>query len=197
MKYSGQLYHVFATDVHSSIVFLLTINCVSVFSSLILTFRGLLSILHMCALYEIKFCPGYWLLIRDSENMSQANKLLTADKLYEDAYQLHVDWQKVLPPSVYNYHELIFKESNAPIGLQMGNILPFVASCVGPTTHGLFFTRPSCLNLFWITIAASGAGKSQSRQRFISEPLEYILKQQGQDIKHFELSKFTRAGNYN
>ena len=136
-------------------------------------------------------------MIHESENMSQANKLLTADKLYEDAYQLHVDWQKVLPPSVYNYHELIFKESNAPIGLQMGNILPFVASCVGPMTHGLFFTRPSCLNLFWITIAASGAGKSQSRQRFISEPLEYILKQQGHDIKDFELSKFTRAGNYN
>ena len=140
---------------------------------------------------------AYLLIIREAEKMSQANKILTADKLYEDAYQLHVDWQKVLPPSVYNYHDLVFKESNAPIGLQMGNILPFVASCVEPTTHGLFFTRPSCLNLFWITIAASGAGKSQSRQRFISEPLEYILKQQGNDIEDFELSKFTRAGNYN
>ena len=127
--------------------------------------------------------------------MSQQQKSLTADKLYEEAYKLNVDWGKILPQCVYEFHQLVFRETNAPIGLQIGNILPFVASCVGPNTHGLFFTRPSCLNLFWITIAASGAGKSQSRQRFISDPLEYILKHYGNEVKDFELSKFTRAGN--
>ena len=132
-----------------------------------------------------------------TDTMSQQSKALTADKLYEEAYKLTVDWNKILPASVYKYHELVFQESNAPIGLQMGNILPFVASCVGPKTHGLFFTRPSCLNLFWITIAASGAGKSQSRQRFISDPLEYILQQYGNEVKDFEVSKFTRAGKSN
>ena len=129
--------------------------------------------------------------------MSQPQKSFTTDKLYEDAYHLNVDWAKVLPDKIFSYHDLIFRESNAPIGLQIGTVLPFVASCVGPTTHGLFFTRPSCLNLFWITVAASGAGKSQSRQRFISEPLEYIMKHHGNDIKDFEVSKFTRAGKNN
>ena len=41
----------------------------------------------------------------------------------------------------------------------MGNIQPFVASCVGPNT-------------------------------------QYILKQQGNIIKDFEVSKFTRAGKF-
>ena len=49
-------------------------------------------------------------------------------------------------------------------------------------------------NLFWIVVAASGAGKSQSRKRFISEPLEYILSNGRVKIGDFEISKFTRAG---
>ena len=52
----------------------------------------------------------------------------------------------------------------------------------------------SCLNLFWIIVAASGAGKSQSHKRFISEPLEYILTNGQVKMKDFEISKFTRAG---
>ena len=78
----------------------------------------------------------------------------------------------------------------------MGNVLPFVASCMGPKTHGHFLTTPSCLNLFWIVVAASGAGKSQSRKRFITEPLEYILSNARVKIEDFEISKFTRAGEF-
>ena len=46
----------------------------------------------------------------------------------------------------------------------MGTVLPFVTSCVGPRTKGLFLTHPSVLNLFWLNIGASGTGKSQSTQ---------------------------------
>ena len=125
--------------------------------------------------------------------MSQHSSF-TADKLYENAYMLEIDWKKILPHNVYDYHNLVFQESIAPIGLQMGNVLPFVASCLGPRTRGHFLTRPSCLNLFWIVVGASGAGKSQSRQRFISDPLEYLLSMSGSEVKDFEVSKFTRAG---
>ena len=76
----------------------------------------------------------------------------------------------------------------------MGAALPFTASCLGPTTKGLFITRVTSLNLFWIIVGALGASKSQSQQRFISDPLEYILKNKKVDMKDFEISKFTRAG---
>ena len=78
----------------------------------------------------------------------------------------------------------------------MGTILPFVASCVGLNTKGLFLTRPSCLNLFWIVVGASGAGKSQSRKHFITEPLKYVLNSGCVCLPDFEISKFTRAGKF-
>ena len=86
------------------------------------------------------------------------------------------------------------KQTNAPVDLQMGTVLPFVASCMGPKTCGHFLMTPSCLNLFWIIVAASGNGKSQSRKRFISEHLEYILTNGRVKLEDFEISKFTRAG---
>ena len=126
--------------------------------------------------------------------MSQTTANITAEKLYEEAFNIAFDWEKILPDKVYRYHDLIFKETNAPVDLQMGTVLPFVASCLGPNTKGLFFTRETCLNLFWIIVGASGAGKSQSCKRFISDPLEYILKSGHVQINDFEVLKFTRAG---
>ena len=55
------------------------------------------------------------------------------------------------------------QQKNAPVDLQMGTALPFVASCMGLKTRGHFLMTPSCLNLFWIVIVAPGTGKSQSR----------------------------------
>ena len=75
----------------------------------------------------------------------------------------------------------------------MDTILLFVASCVGPITKGIFLMHPSCLNLFWIVVGASGAGKSQSQKHFITEPLKYVLKNGRVDIPDFEI-KFTHAG---
>ena len=95
---------------------------------------------------------------------------------------------------VLTFHTLVAKQTNAPVDLQMGTVLPFVASCMGPKTRGHFLTTPSCLNLFWIIVAASGTGKSQSCKRFISEPLEYILTNGRVKMADFEISKFTRAG---
>ena len=84
-------------------------------------------------------------------------------------------WDKILPSDVLEFHTLLSKQTNAPVDLQMGTVLPFIASCMGPKTHGHFLTTPLCLNLFWIIVAASGTGKSQSRKKFITDPLEYIL----------------------
>ena len=127
---------------------------------------------------------------------SQTVNRYTAGMVYEQAYSLDFNWQKHLPEEVFKYHELLWKETNAPIDLHMGVVLPFVASCLGPKTRGHFLTRPSVLNLFWINVAASGVGKSITRQKFISQPMDYILKNASSAISNFEISRFTRAGMY-
>ena len=71
--------------------------------------------------------------------MSQGSSSASAESLYEEAFSIKFDWEKVLPKDVFRFHELIFKETNAPVDLQMGTVLPFVASCLGPNTKGLFF----------------------------------------------------------
>ena len=127
--------------------------------------------------------------------MSQSTVAYMAEKLYEEAYNIKYNWEKILPDDVLKYHNLVAQQTNAPVDLQMGTVLPFVASCMGPKTRGHFLTTPSCLNLFWIVVAASGAGKSQSRKCFISDALEYILANGHVKIEDFEISKFTHAGN--
>ena len=128
--------------------------------------------------------------------MSQGNANVTADDLYEEAFNIKYEWEKFLPKEVFKYHDLISKECKVPVDLQMGTILPFVASCVGPNTKGVFLTRPSCLNLFWIMVGASGAGKSQSHKHFIREPLKYVLNSGHVGLSDFEISKFTRVGKF-
>ena len=59
---------------------------------------------------------------------------------------------------MYRFHELVCKEVNAPVELQMGILLPFILSVCGPFTKGHFLMRPSCLNLFWFNVAGSGVG---------------------------------------
>ena len=88
--------------------------------------------------------------------MSQASTSYTAEKLYEEAYNIQYNWDKILPSDVLTFHTLVAKQTNAPVDLQMGTVLPFVASCMGPKTRGHFLTTLSCLNLFWIIVAASG-----------------------------------------
>ena len=77
--------------------------------------------------------------------MLQGSTNVTADKLYEEAFNIKYEWEHMLPKEVFKFHSLIFKECNAPADLQMGTILPFVASCLGPNTKGLFLTYASCL----------------------------------------------------
>ena len=127
--------------------------------------------------------------------MSQVSTSYIAEKLYEEAYNIQYNWDKILPSDVLEFHTLLSKQTNAPIDLQMGTVLPFVASCMGSKTRGHFLTTPSCLNLFWIVVAASGTGKSQSRKKFITDPLEYILNNGRVKVEDFEIFKFTRAGN--
>ena len=125
--------------------------------------------------------------------MSQREQY-TKQKLYEEAFNVNYDWEKCLPPKCFQFHNLTCMETNAPISLQMGVMLPFVSACLGPTTRGCFMTRPSVLNLFWLNVAASGVGKSETRKRLVSEPLEYIFSQEDVKLEDFEVSKFTRAG---
>ena len=120
-----------------------------------------------------------------------------ANNLYEDAYNINFNWQKWLSPIVYKYHELVWKEFNSPVELQMGVLLPFVAACCGPRTSGLWSTEPGTLNLFWLNVAASGVGKSRARKKLISEPLEYMCQNiQDVEFPDFEVSRFTRPGMY-
>ena len=62
--------------------------------------------------------------------MSQASTLYTAEKLYEEAYNIQYNWDKILPSDVLKFHTLLSKQTNAPIDLQMGTVLPSVASCM-------------------------------------------------------------------
>ena len=118
----------------------------------------------------------------------------TASMLYETAYTIPFNWQQHLPADVYNYHALVWKETNAPVDLHMGVVLPFVLSCLGTRTQGLFLTRGTVLNLFWINVAASGVGKSVMRHRFISEPLDYMIQNSAGCVPDFKISHFTRPG---
>ena len=92
---------------------------------------------------------------------TMATSTFTTSMLYETAYTIPFNWQQHLPADVYNYHSLVWKETNAPVDLHMGVVLPFVSSCLGARTQGLFLTRGTVLNLFWINVAASGVGKKR------------------------------------
>ena len=127
--------------------------------------------------------------------MSQREQY-TKQKLYEEAFNVSFNWEKFLTPRCYEFHNLTCMETNSPVPLQMGVMLLFVLACLGPTTHRCFLTRPSVLNLFWLNVAASRVGKSKTRKRLISEPLEYIFLQPDVHISDFEVSKFTRAGKF-
>ena len=120
----------------------------------------------------------------------------TKQKLYEEAFNVSFNWEKFLTPRCYEFHNLTCMETNSPVPLQMGVMLPFVLACLGPTTCGCFLTRPSVLNLFWLNVAASRVGKSETRKCLISEPLEYIFSQPDMQISDFEVSKFTGAGKF-
>ena len=128
--------------------------------------------------------------------MSQEDQVYSVEKLYEESFQIKFNWKEILPQHVFCFHDLFARETNSPIDLQMGTILPFVTSCVGPHTKGLFLTRPSVLNLFWLNIGTSGTGKSQAHKKFISDPLEYMLSNGQVKIPDFEISHFTRVGKY-
>ena len=143
---------------------------------------------------KINACHIDITLIVTKGNMSQDDQAYSVEKLYEESFQIPFKWKEILPEHVFKFHNLFARETNSPIDLQMGTVLPFVASCVGPRTKGLFLTRPSVLNLFWLNIGASGTSKSQARKKFISEPLEYMLTNGQVKVPDFEISHFTRAG---
>ena len=120
----------------------------------------------------------------------------TASMLYETAYSMNFNWDQHLPKEVYEYHSLVWKETNVLVDLHMGAVLPFVASCLGPRMKGLFLTRPSVLNLFWINVAVSSVGKSVMHHRFITEPLDYMINKSAGSVADFEISRFMRPGEY-
>ena len=111
--------------------------------------------------------------------------------LYEHAFAMSFDWDRHLDEEVFKYHDLTRRQNNTPVELQMGTILPFIAACARPKTRGLFFTEPSVLNLFWLNIVASGVGKSQSRKKFISDPMRYMMQDPSIQVQNFEVCNFT------
>ena len=120
----------------------------------------------------------------------------TPRNLYEESFTMNFNWEKHLYGDVYRFHDLMHRELSTPIELQMGTVLPFIGTYCGPETKAIFFTQPSVLNIFWMNIAASGVGKSQSRKRLIAEPLEYMMHDKELKIPDFEVCNFTRAGKF-
>ena len=116
--------------------------------------------------------------------------------LYEESFNMDFKWHKHLNETVFKFHNLMGRELNTPIELQMGTILPFITACVGPQTQSVFFTEPSVLNIFWMNIAASGISKSQSCKKLIGQPLEYMMKAKDVEVPDFEVCSFTRAGTF-
>ena len=119
----------------------------------------------------------------------------TPRNLYEESFGMNFNWEKHLYNGVYRFHDLMHCELSTPIELQMGTVLPFIACC-GPETKAIFFTQPSVLNIFWMNIATSGVGKSQSRKTLIAEPLKYMMRDKELKIPDFEVCNFTRVGKY-
>ena len=106
--------------------------------------------------------------------MSQINTNVTADKLYEEAFSIKYAWEHMLPKEVFEYHNLIFRECNAPVDLQMGTILPFVASCLG-FTHQRPFSHACLLLKFVLDPCWSiGCRKKSEVGRGLSQNLSNI-----------------------
>ena len=57
--------------------------------------------------------------------MSQPSTSYTSEKLYEEAYNIQYNWDKILPLDVLEFHTLVSKQTNAPVDLQMGNYFAF------------------------------------------------------------------------
>ena len=64
----------------------------------------------------------------------------TSSMLYESAYNIPFHWENHLLETVFKYHLLVWKETNAPVDLHMADVLPFVSACLGPHTKGHFLT---------------------------------------------------------
>ena len=122
---------------------------------------------------------------------SQLAATFTASMLYETVYSIPFVWQNHLPRDIYEYHSLVWRETNALIDLHMGVVLPFVSACLGPRTKGLFLTHPTVLNLFWMNIATSGVEKSVMHHCFISQPLDYMINKSAGHVPDFKISRFT------
>ena len=50
----------------------------------------------------------------------------------------YFNWKNYLPEPIFKYHSLVWKETNAPVNLHMGVVLPFVLACLGPHTKEHF-----------------------------------------------------------
>ena len=71
----------------------------------------------------------------------------TSGMLYESAYNIAFNWKSHLSNSVFKYHELVWKETNAPIELHMGVVLPFCVGMFGSVYKGSFLDSPFCSQL--------------------------------------------------
>ena len=117
------------------------------------------------------------------------------NRLYQDAYSIPYHWEKFLPRNIYRYHDLLYKEFNGPVSLQMGVLLPFISSLAGPTTRGRWTSNKNVINFYSINIAASGVGKSACRKQLISQPIKYIMENDvNNHFPNMEVNKYTRAG---
>ena len=74
------------------------------------------------------------------DNSKYLGEMFGTSAVCDVSFSIKYAWEHMLLKEVFEYHNLIFRECNVPVDLQMGTILPFVASCLGPNTKGLFLT---------------------------------------------------------
>ncbi len=111
--------------------------------------------------------------------------------LYRKAFKLDVDWQQLLDPKVYDYHQLFFKGFNCPISLQLGAWLATVGAICGPQTKVEWCGRPAPLIMFTMAVAYKGSGKSTAVQHYINNPVSAVARI---SRRNFGIEGFTHAG---
>ena len=47
--------------------------------------------------------------------MSQEDQMYSAEKLYEESFQIKFNWKEILPQHVFRFHDLFARETNSPI----------------------------------------------------------------------------------
>ena len=101
-------------------------------------------------------------------------------RLYEDAFNVSYNWKNGYHLMYINIISKCVKKSMHQWSFKWGYYYQLYLQIMALLQEATSWARPSCVNLFWFNLVASGVGKFQTRKHMISQPLQYIL----QNIDH-------------